>query len=82
MPYHVRVSIDLKIFVGHWYSVWGRGLASPEIKRREDLVSWPVGAFCFISQVFRLHYLLSHSNTHYYYSTFSLSSSLFMHIYI
>ncbi|KAK7499885.1 hypothetical protein BaRGS_00008976, partial [Batillaria attramentaria] len=41
VPYHVRVSIDLKIFVGHWYSVWGHGTAAPEIKRREDLVSWP-----------------------------------------
>ncbi|XP_076438241.1 DNA polymerase epsilon catalytic subunit A-like [Babylonia areolata] len=41
VPYHVRVSIDLKIFVGHWYSVWGHGMAAPEIKRREDLVSWP-----------------------------------------
>jgi DNA polymerase elongation subunit (family B) len=42
VPYHVRVSIDLKIFVGHWYSVWGRGTAAPEIKLRADLVSWPV----------------------------------------
>ncbi|KAL8598378.1 hypothetical protein ACOMHN_032655 [Nucella lapillus] len=41
VPYHVRVSIDLKIFVGHWYSVWGHGTAPPEIKLREDLVSWP-----------------------------------------
>ena len=42
VPYHVRVSIDLKIFVGHWYSVRGHGTAAPEIKRREDLVSWAV----------------------------------------
>ena len=46
MPYHVRVSIDLKIFVGHWYSVWGHGTAAPDIKRREDLVSWPVSVCC------------------------------------
>lgn len=42
VPYHVRVSIDLKIFVGHWYSVRGRGIVAPEIRRREDLVSWAV----------------------------------------
>ena len=42
VPYHVRVSIDLKIFVGHWYSVKGRGPNGPEIKHREDLVDRPV----------------------------------------
>ncbi|XP_048254478.1 DNA polymerase epsilon catalytic subunit A-like isoform X1 [Haliotis rufescens] len=41
VPYHVRVSIDLKIFVGHWYSVRGRGGAPPEIRQREDLVDRP-----------------------------------------
>ncbi|XP_059166217.1 DNA polymerase epsilon catalytic subunit A-like [Physella acuta] len=41
VPYHVRVSIDLKIFVGHWYSVKGRGSHDIEIRHREDLVSWP-----------------------------------------
>ncbi|GFN92313.1 DNA polymerase epsilon catalytic subunit a-like [Plakobranchus ocellatus] len=41
VPYHVRVSIDLKIFVGHWYSVKGRGSNEIEIHRREDLVAWP-----------------------------------------
>ncbi|XP_070201892.1 DNA polymerase epsilon catalytic subunit A-like [Littorina saxatilis] len=41
VPYHVRVSIDLKIFVGHWYSVWGHGTAAPDIKLRADLLSWP-----------------------------------------
>ena len=39
----MRVSIDLKLFVGHWYSVRGRGSSPPEIKRREDLVDRPVG---------------------------------------
>ena len=43
VPYHVRVSIDLKIFVGHWYAVRGRGMAAPEIKHRPDLVDRPVG---------------------------------------
>ena len=42
VPYHVRVSIDLKINIGHWYSVRGRGSSPPEIKRREDLVDRPV----------------------------------------
>ena len=42
MPYHVRVSIDLKINIGHWYAVRGRGSSPPEIKRREDLVDRPV----------------------------------------
>ncbi|XP_055866677.1 DNA polymerase epsilon catalytic subunit A-like isoform X1 [Biomphalaria glabrata] len=41
VPYHVRVSIDLKIFVGHWYSVKGRGSHELDIRLREDLVSWP-----------------------------------------
>ena len=42
VPYHVRVSIDLKIFVGHWYSVRGRGSSAPEIRHRPDLVDRPV----------------------------------------
>jgi len=42
VPYHVRVSIDLKIMVGHWYSVTGHGLQSPDIRAREDLVDVPV----------------------------------------
>ena len=42
VPYHVRVSIDLQINVGHWYSVRGRGLAAPDVRRREDLVDRPV----------------------------------------
>ncbi|KAK3107356.1 hypothetical protein FSP39_012618, partial [Pinctada imbricata] len=41
VPYHVRVSIDLKIFVGHWYSIRGRGSLPVEIKHREDLVDRP-----------------------------------------
>ena len=39
MPYHVRVSIDLKIFVGHWYSVKGGNEIS--IVKLEDKVIWP-----------------------------------------
>ncbi|CAL1292777.1 unnamed protein product [Larinioides sclopetarius] len=38
VPYHVRVSIDLKIFVGHWYFVKGRGNMPPEIKLCDELL--------------------------------------------
>lgn len=32
VPYHVRVAIDLKINVGHWYHVRGRGSDPPDIR--------------------------------------------------
>ncbi|XP_075749504.1 DNA polymerase epsilon catalytic subunit 1 [Rhipicephalus microplus] len=41
VPYHIRVSIDLKIFVGLWYAVRGRGSDAPEIKKREDILQVP-----------------------------------------
>ncbi|KAJ8379395.1 hypothetical protein SKAU_G00001730 [Synaphobranchus kaupii] len=42
VPYHVRLSIDLKIHVAHWYNVRYRGSAyPPEILRRDDLVERP-----------------------------------------
>lgn len=41
MPYHVRVSIDLKIFVGLWYAVKCGGSKPPMITRREDILVWP-----------------------------------------
>lgn len=42
VPYHVRVSIDCRIFVGLWYCVRGCGGGSvPSITRREDLLVWP-----------------------------------------
>ncbi|XP_076064206.1 DNA polymerase epsilon catalytic subunit 1 [Oratosquilla oratoria] len=42
VPYHVRVSIDLKIFVGLWYSVCGGGGNRPPIiTQREDILVWP-----------------------------------------
>uniref|UniRef100_A0A3B4B4F5 DNA polymerase epsilon catalytic subunit n=1 Tax=Periophthalmus magnuspinnatus TaxID=409849 RepID=A0A3B4B4F5_9GOBI len=42
VPYHVRVSIDLKIHVAHWYNVRYRGSSyPPEIVRRDDLVERP-----------------------------------------
>ena len=36
IPYHVRVSIDLKIFCGLWYHVKGRGSEPPEIRFHDD----------------------------------------------
>ncbi|XP_029426854.1 DNA polymerase epsilon catalytic subunit A isoform X2 [Rhinatrema bivittatum] len=42
VPYHVRLSIDLKIHVAHWYNVRYRGSTyPPEIIRRDDLVERP-----------------------------------------
>ncbi|XP_019956457.2 DNA polymerase epsilon catalytic subunit A [Paralichthys olivaceus] len=42
VPYHVRVSINLKIHVAHWYNVRYRGSTyPPEIVRRDDLVERP-----------------------------------------
>lgn len=41
VPYHVRVSIDLKIHVGHWYNVKVRGSTHVEIKPRPDLLHRP-----------------------------------------
>uniref|UniRef100_A0A9J7XPA1 DNA polymerase epsilon catalytic subunit n=1 Tax=Cyprinus carpio carpio TaxID=630221 RepID=A0A9J7XPA1_CYPCA len=42
VPYHVCVSIDLKIHVAHWYNVLYRGSAyPPEIVCRDDLVERP-----------------------------------------
>lgn len=42
VPYHVRLSIDLKIHVAHWYNVRYRGSNyPPEIVRRDDLVERP-----------------------------------------
>lgn len=36
VPYHVRVAIDLKINVGHWYNVRWRGLDPPELSLVDD----------------------------------------------
>ncbi|KAJ7428736.1 hypothetical protein WISP_00859 [Willisornis vidua] len=42
VPYHIRLSIDLKIHVAHWYDVRYRGNTyPPEITRRDDLVERP-----------------------------------------
>lgn len=42
VPYHVRVSIDLKLFVGLWYAIKGQGYDAPIITPRSDLVDRPV----------------------------------------
>jgi DNA polymerase epsilon subunit 1 len=39
--YHVRVSIDVKIFCGSWYSVRSRGNEVPLITKRDDLIERP-----------------------------------------
>ena len=41
VPYHVRVSIDLRLTVGRWYSVWGGGTGIPVITHRKDIIVWP-----------------------------------------
>uniref|UniRef100_A0A914W395 DNA polymerase epsilon catalytic subunit n=1 Tax=Plectus sambesii TaxID=2011161 RepID=A0A914W395_9BILA len=42
VPYHVRVAIDLKIFVGLWYTVIGRGPERlPVVERNTDFVAPP-----------------------------------------
>lgn len=42
VPYHVRVSIDLKIFCGSWYSVKCKGRdEAPTITLRSDLIERP-----------------------------------------
>ncbi|XP_068086023.1 DNA polymerase epsilon catalytic subunit 1 [Anabrus simplex] len=41
VPYHIRVSIDKKIFCGSWYSVKSQGRDDPIIKRRDDLIERP-----------------------------------------
>ncbi|XP_033227375.1 DNA polymerase epsilon catalytic subunit A isoform X2 [Belonocnema kinseyi] len=42
VPHHVRVSIDMKIFVGAWYSVKTCGTQQPPvIIRRDDIVERP-----------------------------------------
>ena len=51
VPYHVRVSIDLKIHVGLWYSVHYRGTEQPPvITRRDDLLERPVNTRCVVYQ--------------------------------
>ena len=45
VPYHTRVSIDMKITVGNWYAVKARGLHT-EITARPDLVDRPVSRSC------------------------------------
>ncbi|GLG99117.1 DNA polymerase epsilon catalytic subunit [Gryllus bimaculatus] len=41
VPYHIRVSIDNKIFCGSWYSVKSRGTENPIITKRDDIIERP-----------------------------------------
>ncbi|EFN67414.1 DNA polymerase epsilon catalytic subunit A [Camponotus floridanus] len=41
VPHHVRVSIDVNIFCGTWYSVKTRGSEPPIITRKEDMIEPP-----------------------------------------
>lgn len=43
VPYHVRVSIDLKIFCGSWYDIKtnGPGTDPPIITLRSDIIERP-----------------------------------------
>ncbi|XP_068968210.1 DNA polymerase epsilon catalytic subunit 1 [Bombus flavifrons] len=41
VPHHVRVSIDMKICCGNWYSVKTRGNDVPTITKRDDLIEPP-----------------------------------------
>ncbi|CAK1550449.1 unnamed protein product [Leptosia nina] len=41
VPYHVRVSIDIKIFCGTWYTVKSRGTETPVFSKRDDLIERP-----------------------------------------
>lgn len=41
VPYHIRVSIDMNICVGLWYTVRFKGSETVSISRREDLIDTP-----------------------------------------
>ncbi|XP_048486026.1 DNA polymerase epsilon catalytic subunit 1 [Plutella xylostella] len=41
VPYHVRVSIDVGIFCGTWYTVKSRGTETPIFTKREDILERP-----------------------------------------
>ncbi|CAH4036854.1 unnamed protein product [Pieris brassicae] len=41
VPYHVRVSIDMQIFCGTWYTVKPRGIETPIFTKRDDILERP-----------------------------------------
>ena len=41
VPYHVRVSIDLGIFVGKWYNIKHVAGKNPDIVPHPELIDWP-----------------------------------------
>ena len=51
VPYHVRVAIDCKINVGHWYHVKGRGSDPPEIRLVRDELDSPVSIALYVSVI-------------------------------
>ena len=59
MPYHVRVAIDCKINVGHWYQVRGRGSEAPEIRLVEDEPDRPVRLVLFLGLLYIVGHMCS-----------------------
>ncbi|CAH0594349.1 unnamed protein product [Chrysodeixis includens] len=41
VPYHVRVSIDMEIFCGTWYTIKSRGTETPLFTKRDDIIERP-----------------------------------------
>lgn len=41
MPYHIRVSTDLQIFCGTWYTIKSRGTDTPIFTKRDDIIERP-----------------------------------------
>ncbi|XP_075982570.1 DNA polymerase epsilon catalytic subunit 1 [Anticarsia gemmatalis] len=41
VPYHVRVSIDMQIFCGTWYTIKSRGTETPIFTKRDDIIERP-----------------------------------------
>lgn len=41
VPYHVRVSIDMQIFCGTWYTIKNRGTETPLFTKRDDIIERP-----------------------------------------
>ncbi|XP_060805157.1 DNA polymerase epsilon catalytic subunit 1 [Amyelois transitella] len=41
VPFHVRVSIDMKIFCGTWYTIKSRGTETPIFTKRDDIIERP-----------------------------------------
>ena len=58
VPYHVRVAIDNKLNVGHWYRVKGHGYDPPEIHLVDDEPDRPVShllSVCACRHIWKWH---------------------------